>query len=83
MGVEVGRSWNGKHRALHETLKTACLLHVIAMIFSMPFSRYCGWSNEITGIQVLGKLCSLHIDLTVLFILLMRLKEVNGGSDSC
>ena len=53
------------------------------MISAMPFSQYCGWSNEITGIQVLGKLCSLHIDLTVVSIPLMRLKEVNGGSDSC
>lgn len=83
MDVEVGRSWNGKHRALRETFRTTCLLYAIAMISGMPFSRYCGWSNEITGIQVSGKLCSLHIDITVLFIPLMRLKEVNGGSDSC
>lgn len=57
--------------------------YAIAMISGMPFSRDCGWSNEITGIQVSGKLCSLHIDLTVVSIPLMRLKEANGRSDSC
>lgn len=53
------------------------------MISRISLSWYCEWSNEIMDLQVLDKLCCLHIDLTVPFILVMRLKEVNGGSDSC